>query len=414
MSVDITAAADPVKAQYEQWPYPVPADDLTSPRFGVPYSIYQDLQTLYWAYWPAGIFREDLDILVAGCGTVSAAAYAFNHPRAHVTGIDVSLTSLAHEEFLKKKHGLANLTLLPCAVEDIAALERDFDFIAIQGVLHHLADPVRGLKALGDVLRPDGVTSVMVYGRYARAGVYMAQELFNLMGLQQSESDIHLVRESLGALPPEHPVQPYVRRAAQDLSSPNGLVDTFLHKRDRAYSVTECLDLVERAGLAFQGWDENIFYHADGLGPVPAEVRARLEKLKGPPLWQAMELFHCIQAMHRFYVCHQTRDLKTYRIEIDGVEFPNYVPTARITRATPADPARGQPASIARPPFPAVTLDQAQASLFGQVDGEKTVRDCLAATGLRPDRGEHMAFARALFGSLWRLGYMLFRIPAAR
>jgi hypothetical protein len=74
----------------------------------------------------------------------------------------------------------------------------------------------------------------MVYGRCARSGVYLLQELFGLMGLGQTEADVQLVREVLGALPPEHPAQSYVRRAGLDLSSPNGVVDTFLHKRDRA------------------------------------------------------------------------------------------------------------------------------------------------------------------------------------
>ena len=99
---------DPVQSQYEKWPYPVPPDDLTSPRFGVPYSRYQDLQDLYWAFWPDRPHRQDLDILVAGCGTAAAAAYAFLHPQARVVGIDVSSSSLAHEEFLKRKHALQN------------------------------------------------------------------------------------------------------------------------------------------------------------------------------------------------------------------------------------------------------------------------------------------------------------------
>jgi 2-polyprenyl-3-methyl-5-hydroxy-6-metoxy-1,4-benzoquinol methylase len=87
---------------------------------------------------------------------MSAAAYAFNYPRARVVGIDVSDTSLTHEEFLKNKHGLANLTLHPCAVQEVVSMGRDYDFIVVQGVLHHLADPARGLQALREVLRPDG------------------------------------------------------------------------------------------------------------------------------------------------------------------------------------------------------------------------------------------------------------------
>ena len=66
---------DPVQAQYEQWPYPPPWQDLTSLGRGSQQpSVYEDFKDLYWAYWPAARYREDLDMLVAGCGTMGAAA----------------------------------------------------------------------------------------------------------------------------------------------------------------------------------------------------------------------------------------------------------------------------------------------------------------------------------------------------
>jgi len=386
--------------------------DLTPMSFGGPYSHYQDLRDLYWAYWPTAPYREALDILVAGCGTMGAAAYAFLYPQARVVGIDISAASLAHEENLKNKHALQNLTLHQCRVEEVASLRQDFDFISVMGVLHHLADPVAGLKALGEVLRSDGVIAVMVYGRHGRDGVYMLQELFGLMGLGQDDSDIQVVKDTLGALQPDHPVQPYLRRGARDLSVPSGLVDTFLHKRDRAFSVPECLELVEGAGLAFQGWDENVFYTAEGLGPVPPSVRARLQALEGPRLWHALELYHCLHAMHWFHVCRKDRDPASYRIHFAGEAFLDYVPISRVTSATPADPVRQQPASIVRSRFPAVTLDPRQAAVFSQIDGRKSARQCLAAVGVRPDRPENVEFGRGFFGALWRVGYLLFRIPA--
>ncbi len=56
-----------------------------------------------------GPYREDLDILVAGCGTSQAAKHAIRQPVARVVGIDVSETGLAHTRKLKDKYGLANL-----------------------------------------------------------------------------------------------------------------------------------------------------------------------------------------------------------------------------------------------------------------------------------------------------------------
>jgi hypothetical protein len=41
---------------------------------------------------------------------------------------------------------------------------------------------------------------------------------------------------------------------APDLQFDAGIVDTFLHGRDRSYTVADCLDLVASAGLVFQDW----------------------------------------------------------------------------------------------------------------------------------------------------------------
>src|SRR5205823_2182815 len=149
--------------------------------------------------WPRAPYREDLDILVAGCGTVAAACYAYLYPRARVVGIDISAASLAHEEYLKKKHSLDNLSLRQCRLEEARSLEADFDFIATHGVLHHLTEPVAGLRALRDVLRPEGVIAIMVYARYGRAGVYMLQELFRILELSQNVRGVEVVKHALDA-----------------------------------------------------------------------------------------------------------------------------------------------------------------------------------------------------------------------
>ena len=52
-----------------------------------------------------------------------------------------------------------------------------FDFIRCTGVLHHMEDPLAGLRALAQVLHEDGLMGVMVYGRYARTGVREGQRM---------------------------------------------------------------------------------------------------------------------------------------------------------------------------------------------------------------------------------------------
>src|SRR5207244_8693753 len=101
----------------------------------------------------------------------------FLYPKARVVGIDVSRTAIEHEEVLQQKHNLSNLTLRHLRVEDVASLGGSFDFIICYELLHHLADPALGLRALGQVLRPDGVIDILIHGKYGRQGVTMLQEL---------------------------------------------------------------------------------------------------------------------------------------------------------------------------------------------------------------------------------------------
>jgi SAM-dependent methyltransferase len=409
-AVAATGTLDPVQEQYERWSYPARAFDLSRLPLLTPTWHYHDVRTLYWLFWPQGQFRDDLDILVAGCGSLSAAAYAYVYPRCRVVGIDVSRTSLAHEEHLQQLHRLTNLTLHHCRIEDVSKLQADFDLIVCYGVLHHLADPLVGLRALAPLLRRDGVIDIMVYGKHGRTGVYMLQEAFRHMGLQQDPAGVQVVKDTLAALPRHHPVQHYRHLAADDLSTDEGLVDTFLHRRDRAFSCGDCLDLVEQAGLVFQGWKENGLYHLDTRLAPNEPLRPHLERLPPRELWQVVELLDASIAGHWFHACRRDRDPATYTIQFNDDTFLGYVPVARVSQMTPADPVQGRPAMIARPPFPAVPLNEGQAVVFRQFDGVRTVRQCLQTAGLTegPDTTD---IARRFFSALWRSSYVIFHLP---
>ena len=405
---------DPVQAQYERWVYPPKSYDLSTMPLASPEWHHLDLRTLYWLFWPTAPFRDDLDILVAGCGSLAAAAQAYLFPRSRVVGIDISRASLAHEEFLQKKHGLANLTLRHCPVEEVASLNADFDFIICYGVLHHLVDAAAGLRALGQVLRPTGVIDVMVYGKEGRVGVTMLQEAFRVMGLKQDLEGVQAVKDTLAALPPHHPVQHFRHLAARDLAYDEGLVDTFLHRRDEPFTCDGCLDLTRDAGLGFQGWKENGLYHLDARLPPQDPLWRYLRSLSLRDYWQAVEKLDSTIAAHWFHVCRPERAEADYLVRFNDDAFLDYIPIARVSETAPADPFKGTPAMIARPPFPAVGLDEWRAAVFSHIDGAKSVRQCLAATGLAVDAAATTEFGRDFFGLLWRVGYVLFRLPAQR
>ena len=82
-----------------------------------------------------------------------------------MVAVDISQPSLDHQQYLKDKHGLYNLELHRLPIEELPSLGLDFDLIVSTGVLHHLADPQAGMKAVASCLRPDGAIGVMLYAK---------------------------------------------------------------------------------------------------------------------------------------------------------------------------------------------------------------------------------------------------------
>jgi len=390
--------ADPVRAQYEQWIYPEPIDDL-SKSDAVDLS---DPDFLGRAYWPNRPLRKDLRILVAGCGPNAAARQAYRHPAATVVGIDISEASLCAARRLKEKHGLDNLALHRCRIEDVRELGQTFDLIDSSGVLHHLPDPSAGLRALADVLAPDGVVYIMLYAKHGRAGIYMAQELFRILGLKQSAQDVATVKSTLHAFPSDHPLRRCLSRE-NDLSFDAGLVDTFLHRVDRPFTVHDCYALLDSAGLVLQGWLNRAAYDAGSRISQPA-LRALIEALPERDAAQAVALVDGRIGTHTFYACHGERPPSDYRVDFAGRGFMDMVPVPRPgwQRLHGQGAIRLQPGLVGTP----MEVRDRRAAVVHRIDGRRTVSQCFLDAGSTLESGEFItSFCRQLFRELWISGY---------
>ena len=142
--VEASPSVDDVREFYDLLPYPTPINDLDEYRM---LWLNRDRgQWVFRLFWPSSMFREDMDILVAGCGTSQAAKHALREPKARVIAIDISETSLRHTRRLKDKHHLDNLELYQIPIEEVGGLGHSFDKIVCTGVIHHLPDPEIGLS----------------------------------------------------------------------------------------------------------------------------------------------------------------------------------------------------------------------------------------------------------------------------
>ena len=112
---------------------------------------------------------------------------------------------------------------------------------------------MRGSAHCANVLKPDGAMHLMVYAPYGRTGIYMLQEFCRRIGIHATDGDIRDLIAALGALPPGHPLENLLREAP-DFRHEAALADALLHPQDRAYSVPQLFEFIERGGLAFGRW----------------------------------------------------------------------------------------------------------------------------------------------------------------
>lgn len=400
---------DPVCEFYTAHPYPPPVENLDRARAEWQNSNRHLAE--FHLFWPRKPYRSDFDILVAGCGTWQAAKYACCRPDASVVGIDVSATSLDHTEQLRTRYDLTNLELRQLPVENAVELGRRFDLIVCTGVLHHLADPDTGLRALASVLKPDGAIYLMVYAPYGRAGIYMAQDYCRQLGIGTSRKEIEDLVEVVKSMPPNHPLA-VVLRSARDAAKTDALADALLNPRDQSYSVRQFFDLIARSDLMFGRW----YWQAPYLpmcGSIAATPHAnRLAALSEQKQYAAMELFRGTMTAHSAIVYANNARPK---IDLAYESFMQYVPVRLPTTLCVLERLPPGAAGVLvnqSHPFRDLILiiDPQEKRIFDLIDGRRSVAEIIARfTG--PKDGIR---ALCFFQKLWWYDQVVFDASRAR
>lgn len=382
-----SAVSARVRDFYKRHPYPMPIDDLA--KYARRWSDPQRKRADFHLVEPGKQYREDRSILVAGCGTSQAAKYALRWPNASVVGIDVSATSIDATNALKERHGLENLTVQRLAIEDVSDLDQAFDLIVCTGVLHHLADPDRGLRALRSVLTKDGAMHVMVYARYGRTGVYMLQDYCRHVGIEPTSADIEELAESLSLLPGYHPLIPLLR-SSPDFQNEGALADALLNPQDRSYSVDEFFDFLDSAGLRFGRWIRQAEYSPHCGIFLRSPHRARLEALPDRAAYAAVELFRGTLVRHSAVAYHAGSDVCDPKALLSSKDWAKLVPmrgpdTRIITEKLPPNAAAVVINRAHSQTDAFLPVDAAQKRVLENIDGTRSAGD-LATGEMSPEK----------------------------
>lgn len=317
-----------VHGQYESHPYPArdPADEDRRLITGSPSHLLEIGHYL----WGAGRRAGRLRVLFAGGGTGDGLVMLAQQLHdaavpADITYLDLSAASRRIAEARVARRGLSGVTFVTGSLLDVDRLAPGpYDYVDCTGVLHHLADPDAGARALAGVLAPAGGLGLMVYAPLGRTGVYDVQEILrDLAGAAPDAERLALARRLLGGLPQTNRLarNPVVgdHRRGDDA----GLYDLLLHRRDRAYRVPELLALARGAGLRPVGLVEPARYRPETYLSDPALRR----RLPDDP-WHAAALAELVagnMATHVLYAVRADNDAET----VADPERPDAVPAFR-------------------------------------------------------------------------------------
>ncbi|WP_374446052.1 class I SAM-dependent methyltransferase [Stella sp.] len=374
---------DPVRAQYETYPYPArdPKDERRRLVTGSPSHIAEVEHYLFAGRIPAD---RPLRVLFAGGGTgdgaiMLAQQLADRGLAAEVVHLDLSTAARRIAEARAAERGLT-MRFVTGSLLEAAGLGR-FDYIDCCGVLHHLDDPDAGLRALAATLAPGGGIGIMVYGELGRSGVYPMQDL--LRGLAPPDlppaERVALARRVVRGLPDTN----LLRRnplLGDHLSSDAGLFDLLLHARDRAYRVPGVLALLAGAGLRLVSFVEPIRYRPETWIADPA-VRRRLAGLPAAERMAAAELLSCGMKVHIAYAVAADRaDDPVCALDDAAVPVLRDIEAAALARALKP----GQPLVVRFDGAPlSLSLPDLAGPIVARIDGHRTVaaiRDDLRRT----------------------------------
>ena len=251
---------DVIEQQYTEHPYPAPISNMRE-QIDQGYRQGTSPDDIWHQLFPEKAYRDDLNILIAGCGTNQAVYHAMRFPNSHHYAIDVSDESLNHVKDMIKKYDIRNLEIEKKDIVDLPH-KSEFDYVISTGVIHHTEDPQKSLSKLVETTKDDGALYIMVYAIYLRVGVYFMQDAFRYLDLKSTTEDIGIAKRLINLSLQNHYVHNYIKEAetssgTKDLTFDAGFVDTFFNARDVAYDIFELKELIGNAGAYFQSWADN-------------------------------------------------------------------------------------------------------------------------------------------------------------
>jgi SAM-dependent methyltransferase len=249
----VEASSREVAQQYEASPYP----RWTCVGLLAPKGMRRALRR-YFSDRELAFLEQPFEVLIAGCGTgqqAVQAALAYG-TQARVLAIDLSAASLAYAARMAERFGVCNISfaqadLLTLHQAGSGSVER-FDVIECTGVLHHLADPLQGWRALIRCLAKDGRMLLGLYSATARRDLGALRREAAYPGAGCSDAALRAFRQELLDRPDGAPGSELA--TSRDFYATSNVRDLVLHVSEHPLTLPQVARFLDENGLTFRGF----------------------------------------------------------------------------------------------------------------------------------------------------------------
>ena len=240
---------------------------------------------------------EHPEILVAGCGTGQHSINTCSiFKNSKVTAIDLSLNSLAYAKRKCQEFKIENINLFQCDILDIELLNKKFDIIESVGVIHHMKNPLEGLKILAKILNEGGLIKLGLYSKLGRKNIlkFIENDLIN-----KNDFSIENLKNNRKIIKCSDSLDIKSIMKYNDFYTLSEFRDMIFHVQEHNFDIRQIFNILEDVGLTFCGFSnlsahilKKVNIERDSLNSLSLLDWEKKEK-EHPYLFSGMYQFWC-------------------------------------------------------------------------------------------------------------------------
>ena len=192
------------------------------------------------------------NVLIAGCGTGIHSISVNRYKNSNTLAVDLSLTSLAYAKRKTEELNIKNIEYMHADILQLKKLNKKFDVIESAGTLHHMKDPVKGLKVLLDILEPHGFLKLGLYSETARRHIVKIREFIKKKDYENTSKDIKICRQRII----NDKVNPINQKVIlhTDFYSTSTVRDLLFHVQEHRFTILQISKILKDLNLEFLGF----------------------------------------------------------------------------------------------------------------------------------------------------------------